>query len=210
MFSSPSESTLVRVWFPKFDGRKIFFAILFANIFLAVSAQISITLPYTPVDLTGQSFAVLLVGMILGARWGVVAVLGYIFLGAMGLPIFSQGASGWGALTGSTGGYFGGFVLGVFFVGVLAEHKDGQAWRQCLISVLGGTALILGGGVLRLAHLYGWNSALEYGFYPPLPGACVKAILLVLTIQGLWKVSRIRLLGDKERNPNDRKEKILQ
>ncbi len=198
MSSSPSEFTLVRVWLPQLREKEIFFTILFANVFLAVSAQISITLPYTPVDLTGQSFAVILVGMILGARWGVISVLCYILLGAMGLPIFSQGAFGWGALTGDTGGYFGGFVLGVFFVGILAERKGSYHWGQCLVSVLGGTTLILGGGVFRLAHLYGWNSALEYGLYPPLPGACVKAILLVLTVRGLWKVSKRKLLENKE------------
>jgi len=82
----------------------------------ALLAQISIPLPFTPVPITGQTFAVLLTGALLGSRLGVAAMLTYVAEGSAGLPFFAGGAHGPAVLAGPTGGYLVGFVIAAFVV----------------------------------------------------------------------------------------------
>ncbi|MDQ2691974.1 MAG: biotin transporter BioY, partial [Chloroflexota bacterium] len=96
--------------------------ISFGAIFMAVLAQLKIALPFTPVPLTGQTFAVLLVGATLGAKRGTASILLYIALGALGLPVFAGGASGLAYLSGATLGYLVGFVIAAYVIGRLAER----------------------------------------------------------------------------------------
>ncbi len=82
----------------------------------------AIQLPFSPVPITGQTMAVLLVGALLGSRRGALAVLAYIAEGLAGLPVFAGGAAGLARLFGPTGGYLVGFVAAAFLVGWLAER----------------------------------------------------------------------------------------
>lgn len=93
----------------------------------ALSAQIVIPLPFTPVPITGQTFAVLLSGAALGAGAGAASQGLYVLLGAVGLPFYAGGASGWTVVTGATGGYLVGFIVAAWVVGVLAEMQIGRA-----------------------------------------------------------------------------------
>jgi biotin transport system substrate-specific component len=79
--------------------------VLFGAGLLAASAQVSIALPFTPVPITGQTFAVLLVGASLGTMRGASSALLYVFLGAAGAPIYAHATSGLDVLTGASGGY---------------------------------------------------------------------------------------------------------
>ena len=90
--------------------------ILASSLLIAASAQIAIPLPFSPVPITGQTFAVLLVGFVLGARLGAWSVAVYLFEGAMGMPFFSGGGAGAGWLLGPTGGYLVGFLVAAFVV----------------------------------------------------------------------------------------------
>ena len=83
---------------------------LFAAI-TALLAQISIPLPFSPVPITGQTFAVFLTGAVLGGRWGALSMLLYIFLGAIGLPVFHNAQGGLHIVLGPTGGYLWGLCL---------------------------------------------------------------------------------------------------
>src|ERR687897_1237354 len=91
--------------------------------FVALAAQVSIDLPFTPVPITGQTFAVLLVGASLGALLGLASLGLYLFVGALGAPIYADGKGGWDVLTGPTGGYIIGFALAAFLIGVLAQQR---------------------------------------------------------------------------------------
>src|SRR5919109_4259454 len=91
--------------------------------FVALAAQVSIDLPFTPVPITGQTFAVLLVGAGLGALLGLASLGLYLFVGALGAPVYADGTHGWDVITGPTGGYLVGFVLAAGLIGYLAQRR---------------------------------------------------------------------------------------
>jgi biotin transport system substrate-specific component len=97
---------------------KITLALLMAGL-TGLLAQVRIALPFTPVPLTGQTFAVLLAGVLLGRKWGGVSLAIYAALGIAGVPWFNGGSSGLSA----TGGYLIGFVLAALFLGYLTDHN---------------------------------------------------------------------------------------
>ena len=90
---------------------------------VAVAAQISVKLPFTPVPITGQTFAVCLVGASLGAVRGVASLSLYFLLGIAGAPIYAHRDHGWGVITSASGGYIVGFIVAAAVTGVLAEHR---------------------------------------------------------------------------------------
>lgn len=95
--------------------------VLSFSLLLALLSQIRIPLPFTPVPVTLQTLGVLFIGYYLGPRLGVVSVLTYLMLGALGLPFFSGLKGGLLHLSGPTGGYLMGFVAGVYLVGLSKE-----------------------------------------------------------------------------------------
>ena len=95
---------------------KITLALLMAGL-TGLLAQVRIALPFTPVPLTGQTFAVLLAGVVLGRKWGGVSLAIYAILGVAGVPWFNGGTSGLSA----TGGYLIGFVLAALFLGYYTD-----------------------------------------------------------------------------------------
>jgi len=156
-------------------------ALAFAgSILLAISARLSFPLPFSPVPITGQTLAVLLLGILLGSRIGVLSVIIYLLEGFAGLPVFAAGSTGPLYLLGPTGGYLIGFIPAVFLVGYLFE----KGWHKNIYSIVAtmvlGTAVIYIFGVSWLAFSAGLQKALIIGFYPYLPGAAVKITLASL------------------------------
>ncbi len=98
------------------------FAALFAALTGAV-AWFKIPLPFTPVPITLQTLMVLLSGAMLGAYYGALAMLLYLIVGAIGLPVFAGGSSGVGALLGPTGGYLFSYPIAAFAIGKMLEKK---------------------------------------------------------------------------------------
>ena len=92
--------------------------VLGASLLIALAAQVAIPLPFSPVPVTGQTYAVLVVGAALGSRLGALSVALYVAEGVLGLPVFAPGgAPGIARLLGPTGGYLVGFVGAAFVVG---------------------------------------------------------------------------------------------
>ncbi len=87
-----------------------------------LSAQIRVSLPWTPVPITGQTFAVLLSGILLGRFWGGFSQILYCLLGVTGIRWFAGFSGGWSVLMGPTGGYIWGFILASFFLGYFTER----------------------------------------------------------------------------------------
>ena len=85
------------------------------------AAQIKIAIPWTPIPITGQTFAVLLSGVLLGMCWGGISQALYVTIGAIGVPWFSGGNGGYMFLLGPTGGYIFGFILAALFIGYFAD-----------------------------------------------------------------------------------------
>lgn len=145
---------------------------------LAASAQIA--LPMWPVPATMQTLVVLLLGALGGSRLGVASVLAYLAEGALGLPVFANGASGLVALSGPTAGFLIGFLPAAWLAG---QAGRGLA-RQAL--VLGAAHLLLFvPGVLWLAQFTGMEKALLAGFVPFIPGTLIKTGLALAALRAL-------------------------
>jgi biotin transport system substrate-specific component len=163
--------------------------ILTGALFVAVLAQVKIPLPFTPVPLTGQTLAVLLVGATLGSKRGAASMVLYIALGALGLPIFAGGASGITYLTGATLGYLIGFVIAAYVIGLLAERGLERSVRTSLLPFLAGTIIIYVCGVAWLTLLLGsLSQAIAAGLLPFLIGDAIKLIAAALLLPAAWRL----------------------
>ncbi len=153
---------------------------------VALFAQIEI--PMQPVPVTGQTFAVLLVGAMLGSKRGAAAMIAYIAQGGLGLPFFAGGASGIGILTGATAGYLVGFVGAAYVVGWLAERGLERSVRTSIIPFLVGTVIIYVFGVTWLSIVLGsLSKAVQFGLLPFLAGDLIKLIAAAIVMPGAWK-----------------------
>lgn len=133
------------------------------TLFVSLCAQVVI--PTLPVPFTGQTFGVLLVGGALGFRRGLATLLLYLAIGALGLPVFAQGAHGANVLGGPTGGYLIGFVVAGALVGRLAELGWDRRIGGALAAMAIGTAVIYAIGVpwLKVTADLPWNVAVAEG-----------------------------------------------
>lgn len=165
----------------------------------AAAAQVSIPLGFTPVPLTGQTFAVLLAGGVLGANRGGLSQLLYVAMGAVGLPFYADGASG---LTANgtvipTIGYLLGFVVAAWVVGLMAERQQDRNLLTSIPAFLAGTVVIyvIGASVLAwqldipFAADLDEASALKFGIAPFVIGDVIKAVAAGAILPGAWKVS---------------------
>ncbi|HEV2493360.1 MAG TPA: biotin transporter BioY [Terriglobia bacterium] len=159
------------------------------SLLTAVLAQIKIPLPFTPVPLTGQTFAVLLAGAILGSRRGFLSQTLYLVEGAAGLPVFAGGATGFVYLFGPTGGYLWSFPLAAAVVGWLVERGASRSPWRLTLALASSATLILAVGTLWLHRFVGtaWNQAWLAGFYPFLPGEVVKIVLVGASLPQVLK-----------------------
>jgi biotin transport system substrate-specific component len=147
---------------------------------VAVSAQIVVPLPLSPVPMTLQPLAVLVVGGLLGPAQGTAALALYLALGVLGLPVFAGGGSGVARLLGPTGGYLLAFPVAAAVTGALAGR--GSLFRVLLACALGMVVIHLG-GVAQLALLGGDPGvALRIGFVPFLTGDLLKVGLAAAVI----------------------------
>ena len=162
--------------------------VLGGSVAMALSAQLAIPLPFSPVPVTGQTFAVLLIGALLGSRRGGLCVLAYLAEGAAGLPVFAAGTGGLLHLTGPTGGYLAGFVVAALVTGFLAERGwDRRFWTTIAAMLLGNIA-IYGYGLPWLAFFVGAGKALPLGLKPFIAGDIYKLLLAAVLLPSGWKV----------------------
>lgn len=159
-------------------------------LFTAAAAQFRISLPFTPVPITGQTFAVLLAGGALGSRAGAGSQALY-WLGGLVFPFYAGGGKGWEVATGATGGYLAGFVVAAWVVGTLAERGQDRTVASAMPAFLAGTVIIYLFGVPWLAHIgdYSWQGAVELGAVPFVIGDLVKVALAGLLLPGAWRLT---------------------
>ena len=169
--------------------------VLLGSALIALSAWVAIPLPFSPVPVTGQTFAVLFVGSALGARRGAASVLAYLAEGAWGLPVFAGGAAGPHVLAGPTGGYLAGFVLGAFLCGALAERGWDRRPSSTIASMALGNAAILLPGMIQLSRFVGTDHVWKLGLLPFIPGDMVKIALAAALLPLGWKLLRRERLG---------------
>ncbi len=155
----------------------------------AAAAQIRIPLPFTPVPITAQTFAVLLSGAALGATAGAASQALYLLMGLF-LPFYAGGASGWTYATGATGGFLLGFVAAAWVVGQLAERRQDRTVATAVPAFITGTIVIYLLGVPWLANVLGvsWTRAVELGAAPFVLGDLAKAVVAGAMLPAVWKL----------------------
>ncbi len=184
--------TMVDAIFPEATLlRNILLALTFSGL-IALSARLSFPVPWSSVPITGQTFAVLLTGALLGSRLGALTVLAYLAEGAMGLPVFAYGG-GIAYFTGPTAGFLIGFVPMAFVVGYLCERGwDRRPWTAA-IAMLAGSVVLYIFGLSWLARYVPANSLLAAGLTPFIPGDLTKIALATTALPSGWAVlNRVR------------------
>ncbi len=163
-----------------------------ASLMTAGAAQLEIRLPWTPVPLTGQTFAVLLAGAVLGARRAFLAQLLYLAEGAAGLPFFAGGAAGIAKIAGPTGGYLIAFPFAAAITGLLAERGWDRRPIPMFFAMLAGSSVIFAFGLAHLSDFVPKGALLASGLLPFIPGDLLKSLLAAGLFPALWKlVSRL-------------------
>ncbi len=162
---------------------------------IAGAAQVSIPLPFTPVPVTGQTFAVLLVGASLGTLRGGASGLLYLLAGLAGAPVYADGHHGLAVVTGATGGYLVAFPLAAALSGWLAERRWDRRFSSAVGAMLTGNVLVylIGLPWLSLSLGTGLERTLELGLYPFVPGDLAKLYLAAALLPSAW-----RLVGRRE------------
>jgi biotin transport system substrate-specific component len=162
---------------------------------VGLAAQISFHLGFTPVPITFQTFAVLLVGASLGSLLGATSLVVYLVLGAVGVPWYSSQSHGWHVVTGPTGGYLVGFIVAAAVTGWLAERHWDRRFSSSVTAMLTATVIIYAFGAVWLHHKLGvnWNTTLLDGVYPFVPGDLVKLYGAAAALPSAWKlVNRLK------------------
>mgnify|MGYP005856299119 CR=1 FL=1 len=156
----------------------------------ALCAQISFWIG--PVPISGQTFAVLLCGALLGSKRGALSQLSYLTIGATGIPFWFAlgGTPGIARLIGPTGGYLFGFVIAAFVVGWLAERGwDRHVW-SAIVAMFAGSIVIYLVGLSWLSFYIPKDKLLQAGLYPFVIGDLVKIVLAAVLLPSGWLISR--------------------
>jgi biotin transporter BioY len=182
---APADTLLSAALAPLDWTRSVSLVVAF-SLLTALAAQIVI--PIGPVPITGQTFAVLLTGALLGSRLGAMAMIVYLIEGASGLPFFYGGSSGIGHLLGPTGGYLVAFPAGAFITGAFAENGWDKRFFTAVVAMAVGSILILLAG-------WAWFSVLTHtpplaafkvSVAPHIAGDIIKILLAAAVLPTGW------------------------
>lgn len=174
----------------EFTGGKLL-RIAFGTLLLTASSWVSI--PMVPIPITMQTYAVIVIGALFGARLGVFTILAWLTEAAVGLPVLAQGASGIAVLLGPSAGYLFSFPVIAAVVGWLSDRGYDRGIVRSFLSMFAANTINLALGVLWLSTIIGWHRAVLSGFLPFWTGGIVKAILATATLQLIrkrrWKLA---------------------
>ena len=193
MHTYAKAETLTGAWLAPLDSVKSAALVVAFSLFVALSAQVVIPLPFTPVPLTMQTFAVLLTGALLGSRLGALALALYVMEGAAGLPFFSAGRGGAHHLLYTPAvGYLLSYPVAAFVTGWLAERGWDRRFSTAATAMLLGSALILFGGWLGFLLFQSPAVAFSMAVVPFIPGDIVKIALAAAALPSGWALLRRR------------------
>lgn len=156
---------------------------------LIACTQIRIPLPFTPVPITGQTFAVIAWPLLFGYRVGMSSVIAYLTLGCLGAPVFA-GFESLAALWGPTSGYLIGFAAAAALLGRLRDAGMTSSRKGLALSIIAAQAIILLSGSVVLSTFVGQGNAIAMGVVPFLAGDVIKTVLLFTMVRSLrWNAA---------------------
>ncbi len=188
---------LLLILFPQRTIVRQIALILAGSWLVALAAQVSIPLPFTPVPITGQTFGVALVGATLGMRLGFLSLVTYLVQGAAGMPVFAPGAVvGLARLLGPTGGYLMAFPLAAALIGYLVERfGSDRKFLPTMVAMLAGDVVTFTLGTIWLSvnlatagKFPGVWPVLGMAVIPFLPGSLIKASLAACGLPIAWRL----------------------
>jgi biotin transport system substrate-specific component len=189
--------TLIGAALAPLDWTRSAGVVIVFSLFIAACAQF--TIPIGDVPITGQSFAVLLTGALLGSRLGAAAVIAYLIEGAVGLPFFAGGGSGLVRFFGPTAGYLVAFPAAAFITGAFAEHGWDKRYHTAVAAMAIGSAVILLSGWVWYSILT--NTLLNISFSLSvlrfLPGDVIKIALAAAVLPTGWALLKRKASGEK-------------
>ncbi len=157
---------------------------------LLTAAAAQVVIPIGPIPITGQTFAVLLTGALLGSRLGALAIIAYLIEGASGLPFFVGGHFGFAHLIGPTGGYLISFPAAAYITGAFAEHGWDRRFLSAAAAMAIGSAVILFCGWAWFS--FAWHTppmlALTQTVTHLVPGDIIKILLAAAVLPSGWKL----------------------
>ena len=191
--SSETRPTLLSVTWPAAQSSAVrtLLLVVAGTALLTLSAKVNI--PFYPVPMTMQTFAVLVVGMAFGPSLAIATVGLYLLQGVLGLPVFSGTPArgiGWAYMMGQTGGYLLGFLVASGIVGVLAQRGFDRSFGMTLAAMTVGTLIIFIFGFAWLAGLIGMEKAWTFGVEPFLLAAAFKIVLAATALPIAWYLVR--------------------
>ena len=159
-----------------------------------VAALAQISVPLWPVPITGQTFGVLIVGMALGSKLGMLSLTLYMLEGICGLPVFANFSSGAGVIVGPTGGYIIGFIFAAGAIGYLAERKWDRSILSTALAMLIGNIILYIPGLIWLGLFFAGlgkpdplEASIVAGLFPFLIGDVLKLALAALLFPTAWR-----------------------
>ncbi|MFV0359793.1 biotin transporter BioY [Tropicimonas sp.] len=180
----PSEGTALRI--------KQAVLVVTGIAMLAIMAQIKVPVPGSPVAMNMGTFAVLTIGAAYGPRLGLVTILGYMLVGALGFDVFQSSTAelnGISYMMGSTGGYLVGYVLATVALGWFARFGWDRSAPKMALAMLIGNVILYVPGLLWLGQLYGWDQPiLAWGLTPFVVGDAIKLALAAMFLPAAWKL----------------------
>jgi biotin transport system substrate-specific component len=187
----PSRRLVLADLLPKSLAREVVL-VAFGVLLTALAAQVIIPLPFTPVPITGQTFAILLLGAAYGPARGAWTLLAYLAVGAVGVPVYTEASGGYEVFLGATGGYLVAFPIAALVVGALARRGWDRKVLGTAVAFAVGSLVVYGIGVPWLAIVTGMSlpAAVAAGAIPFLVGDAIKALLAAAALPIAW-----RLLG---------------
>jgi len=167
------------------------------SLFIAACAQFAIHIG--PIPITGQTFAVLLTGALLGSRLGAAAVIAYLIEGAVGLPFFAGGGAGLVRFVGPTAGYLVAFPAAAFVTGAFAEHGWDKHYASAVAAMAIGSVIILFGGWAWFAILTNTPpvTAFKLAVWPFLAGDVIKIALGAAVLPTGWALLKHKASGSR-------------
>jgi biotin transport system substrate-specific component len=187
--------TLIGAALAPIDSTRSVGLVIVFSLFIAAAAQFAIHIG--PIPITGQTFAVLLTGALLGSRLGAAAVIAYLIEGAIGLPFFAGGAAGIVRFFGPTGGYLVAFPAAAFVTGAFAEHGWDKNYPQAVVAMAIGSVIVFLGGWAWYSVLTSTPplAAFQIAVLPYLVGDVIKIALAAAVLPTGWALLKRKASG---------------
>ena len=182
----PKPDTLIGAALAPLDWTRSVGVVLGFSLLTAASAQLVV--PVGPIPITGQTFAVLLTGALLGSRLGAMAMIVYLIEGASGLPFFRGFSGGIAHLLGPSAGYLIAFPAAAFITGAFAEHGwDKRFWSAAAAMAIGSIVILFSGWAV-LSQFMPPSAAFHIGIRPFIIGDVIKILLAAALLPTGWKL----------------------